>query len=250
MPEDAFAPCGALLLARPLQHVQRGLAARPPTGDADHLWLRRILTPEDAAAIIAAAEEEDARLGRSFAAPLIALALGSGLRLGELLALRWGADGLDLDAEVVRVRRLDRIRDETGAYPLLAPKTRAARRDVPLAPEDAARLRRHRLACGRRPDGALVFAGPDGQALSPVPAYRAWKRACRRAGLAQPLPRFHDARHAYASHALAAGLSAHAVAALLGHSDAGLVWRRYGHALPDEIVGVGAALSAWRAARG
>ncbi len=49
--------------------------------------------------------------------------------------------------------------------------------------------------------------------------------------------------------ALAAGLSAHAVAALLGHLDAGLVLRRYGHALPDELARAGEALSAWRKGR-
>jgi integrase len=144
----------------------------------------------------------------------------------------------------------------------------AARRDVPLAPEDVARLRRHRLASGRPVDGTPVFAGPEGEHLSPVPAYRAFKRACRRA---YPCPacggkgqlagdpcsarsgcgttlvaRLHDARHAYATHALAAGLTPHAVAALLGHSDAGLVLRRYGHALPAEVARAGAALSAWR----
>jgi integrase len=89
-----------------------------------------------------------------------------------------------------------------------------------------------------------------------VPAYRAFKRACRAAleapkdTKASELPRFHDLRHAFASHALAAGLSAHAVAKLLGHSDAGLVWRRYGHALPDELAGAGERLAIWRAAAG
>ncbi len=39
------------------------------------------------------------------------------------------------------------------------------------------------------------------------------------------------------------------MAALLGHSDASLVLRRYGHALPDEVAGAGDALSVWRAAR-
>lgn len=243
----------------------------------------QILTPEETAAIVSRADADDARLKRSFGGPLVALALGSGLRLGELLALRWGADGLDLTAGIVRVRRaVDRVRANDGAYAELAPKSRAARRDVPLAPEDVARLRRHRLATGRPADDSLVFASDDGTALSPVPAYRAWKRAARRALLidpaqaaleaavesgdlalveqataalaaakspAAPLPRFHDARHAFASHALAAGLSAHAVAALLGHADAGLVLRRYGHALPDELAGAGAALSAWRAGR-
>jgi site-specific recombinase XerD len=46
-------------------------------------------------------------------------------------------------------------------------------------------------------------------------------------------------RHADATHSLRAGLTAHAVTRLLGHSDAGLVWRRYGHALPDELLARG-----------
>ena len=240
----------------------------------------RIIPPEEASAILAAAEAEDARFGRSLAGPLIALAFGSGLRLGELLALRYGPDGLDLDAGLVRVRaNLDRVRDGSGTYPELAPKSRASRRDVPLAPEDVARLRRHRLATGRPADGSLVFGNSEGKPLSPVPAYRAFKRACRAVLVAEPtkaleraqaagdpraieqaeaaldaarkapLPRFHDIRHAFASHGLAAGLSAHAIARLLGHSDAGLVWRRYGHALPDELASAGERLSEWRKAR-
>jgi integrase len=236
-----------------------------------------IISPEEAVAIIAAAEADDARLNRSFGAPLVALALGSGLRLGELLALQWGLDGLDLAVGIVRVRRsLDRVRADDGAYPIIPVKSRASRRDVPLTPEDVARTRVHLMATGRPGNGALVFGGFDGEALSPVPATRAFKRACFRARvftdradeelraersyvafqracrerkIELPLPRFHDCRHAFASHALAAGLSAHAVAQLLGHSDAGLVLRRYGHALPDEVARAGDALSAWRAER-
>jgi integrase len=241
----------------------------------------RILTPEQAAAIVERCAADDARLGRSFAAPLYTLAFGAGLRLGELLALRWGPDGLDPDAGVVHVRAsLDRVRDGDGEYARLVPKSRAGRRDVPLAAEDLSRLRRHRLATGRPVDGALVFSGQEGEPLSPVPAYRAWKRACRAVRVAQaqaqleaakrrrnreevtqaeaaleaartePLPRPHDTRHAFASHMLAVGLTAHAVAELLGHADAALVTRRYGHALPDELAGAGEMLSAWRQSRG
>jgi integrase len=79
-----------------------------------------ILTPEQAAAIFAAADADDLRLGRSFAGPLIRLAFGTGLRLGELLALRWGPDGLDLTNATVRVcRSLDRVRDASGSYPIV-----------------------------------------------------------------------------------------------------------------------------------
>ena len=201
--------------------------------------------------------------------------------MGELLALRWGPDGLDLEAAIVHVRAsLDRVRGSSGDYQELAPKSRAGRRDVPLAAEDVARLRRHRLATGRPEDGELVFAGADDEALSPVPAYRAWKRACRapyieaaKANLerarregdpaaieqaeaevklarTKAVPRPHDCRHAFATHMLAVGLTAHAVASLLGHADAALVTRRYGHALPEELARAGELLSEWRRRRG
>lgn len=235
----------------------------------------RILTPQETDAIGRAAYADDKRLGRSFAGPIIALAFATGLRLGELLALQWGTDGLDLAAGVVHVRRsLDRVRAADGSYPLVPPKSRSSRRDVQLADGDLAAMRRHLLASGRPRDGALVFA-LEGEAPSPVPAYRGFRRACFRAGvlldgapaelractsyaafqrrcrelkIAEPLPRFHDTRHAFATHALAAGLTAHAVAQLLGHSDAGLVWRRYGHALPDELARAADTLAEWRQA--
>jgi integrase len=66
---------------------------------------------------------------------------------------------------------------------------------------------------------------------------------------ASELPRFHDTRHAYATSLLAAGLGSHAVAALLGHADASLVDRRFGHALPDELATAADRLSEWRQAR-
>jgi integrase len=255
-PEHARKALTALRVALRLAERYGELVANPCAGvrvpvDGQGEKPPRILTPEEATAIVAAGYAEDARRGGSFAGPLATLAFGSGARLGELLALPWGADGLDLEAAVLHVRRsVDRVRASDGLYPFLPPKTRDSRRDIPLAPDDVALLRRHRLATGRPPDGALVFATAQGDALSPIPAQRALKRAAKAAGLAEPLPRFHDARHAFASHALAAGLSAHAVAVLLGHSDAGLVWRRYGHALPDEVAQAGEALAAFRAARG
>ncbi len=212
----------------------------------------RVLTAVECDALLLAAEIDDVTRQRSFASPLLTLALATGLREGELLALHWGADGLDVDAGLVRVRRsLDRHRDSSGSYPLVPPKSKASRRDVPLPPDAAERLRRHRDESGSPLDGALVFAEADGRPLAAHGKPRAaWRRIVRAAGIAEPLPRFHDMRHAYASHLLAAGLTAHAVAELLGHSDAGLVWRRYGHALPAEVASAGDVLAAWRRENG
>jgi hypothetical protein len=73
--------------------------------------------------------------------------------------VRWGPDGLDLTNATLRVRRsLDRVRDASGSYPIVPPKSRASKRDVPLSPEDAAALGRHLLTSGRPADG-LVESG-------------------------------------------------------------------------------------------
>ncbi|WP_217915656.1 tyrosine-type recombinase/integrase [Miltoncostaea marina] len=57
----------------------------------------------------------------------------------------------------------------------------------------------------------------------------------------------HDLRHTAATFWLAAGLTVHAVAELLGHVDAALVLRLYGHALPAEVSTAGERMEAWRA---
>jgi integrase len=191
-------------------------------------------------------------LARSLGGPLFALAFGTGLRSGELLALRWGDDGLDVESGVVRVRRsLDRERGSDGYFEVVLPKSRASRRDVPLPPADLGRLRRHRMAAGRPVDGKLVFATTEGQSLNAKGVVRyAWRKAVEASRIAAPVPTLHDARHAYATHALRAGLTLHAVARLLGHRDVSLVARRYGHALPDELADAGRILDSFRGASG
>jgi integrase len=240
----------ALIALRVLEHNPCA-GVKAPAGNGGERPAR-VLTAAECDALVLAAEVDDVTRRRSFAAPLVTLALATGLREGELLALAWGSDGLDVDAGLVRVRRsLDRHRDGSGSYPLVQPKSRASRRDVPLPPDAVERLRRHRHDSGSPPEGALVFAEADG---FPVAAHgkprAAWRRIVKAAGIAEPLPRFHDLRHAYATHLLAAGLTAHAVAELLGHSDAGLVWRRYGHALPAEVASAGDVLAGWRRENG
>ncbi len=179
--------------------------------------------------------------------PLVGLGLATGLRLGELLGLAWGAEGLDITAGVVRVRRsLDRTRGPAGRFAIVAPKSAAGVRDVPLGPSELARVRRHRLATGRPRAGELVFADERGLPLDAngLPRY-GWHRIRRVAD--EPLHRFRDLRHAWAVYSLRAGLRPEAVAQLGGWSDVAMVTRRYGrHPLPDEVADAGALLEAWR----
>jgi integrase len=186
----------------------------------------RWLSPDEGAELQAAADADaDNTIG-----PFVAVALSTGLRRGELEGLVWGADGLDLQSGVVRVTR---SRDQLGN---IGPPKNGRSRDVPIGAATTARMREWRMASGRPPDGADVFAGW---------ADTSWFRIRKAARLDDPQPRLHDLRHTFATWALASGLSIHAVADLLGHSDTALVLDRYGHALRDEVEGAGRTLDSW-----
>jgi len=229
-PQTAAGARDALRVALRLQVELEVIPANPcvgvraPTADARPA---RFLNVEEAGRLQTAADEDvDGRIG-----PLVALALATGLRRGELEALPWGSAGLDVAAGTVRVAvSLDR-RGNVG------PTKNRKPRSVPIGPDTIARLRRWRLASGRPQDGTRVFPGWY---------VEAWVRSRKAAKLPDPQPRFHDLRHTAATFLLAAGLRSHVVAELLGHEDAGLVDRLYGHALPNEVNGAGAALDAWR----
>lgn len=162
----------------------------------------------------------------------VATALGTGLRLGELQALVWGRGGIDLERRVVVVKA---TRDRTGE--IVDTKSRRPR-EVPLGADLVARLRLYRMTAPRSADGARVFWRSH---------RRAWEQVRTAAGI--PELRVHDLRHTCATFWLAAGLSVHAVGKLLGHADAGLTLRLYGHALPQETSSAADRLEAWREAQ-
>jgi integrase len=149
----------------------------------------------------------------------------SGLRPGELRALRWG----DVRERTILVQR---GADCDGKAKTT--KTRSVRTVRLLAPL-VADLREWRMASGRPNDDALVFPREDGEAWTKDDwdVFRAngWKTACKRAALT-PVPRPYDLRHSFASLLLAEGRTVHYVAAQLGHSPA-LTLSTYGHLIAE-----------------
>lgn len=186
----------------------------------------RIADPREAERLLAALPDEDRTLW--------ATALYSGLRRGELMALRWR----DVDAKA-GVLRVDALR---GSYDPRSgtfgpPKSKAAARAVPVI----ARLRPYLAKRGRA--DALVF-GRDGDADRPFSSETAVTRA-RRAWAAADPPLtplgLHEARHTFASYLIAAGANAKAVTTALGHSSVSITFDRYGHLFPgheDELRGL------------
>lgn len=168
--------------------------------------------------------------------PLIAVAVLTGLRRGELLGLKW--ENVDLErGEISIVRSLQRVRWQ--GLVAVPPKTDTSRRLVPLPPQavEALREQRRRQLLARLKAGPLwneggwVFTTALGNPIQPSDVSRRFPRLLEKAGL--PRIRFHDLRHTTATLLLSERVHPKIVAALLGHSTVQLTLDTYSHVVPS-----------------
>lgn len=146
---------------------------------------------------------------------MITVALRTGLRLGELLALRWS----DVDLEVGRIV----VRRAVARGVVGTPKN-GRTREVALSKQALEVLQNH-------PErGQLVFCTPAGQMLTRGATKWPLYRACECAGLRRI--GWHVARHTFASHLVMRGAPIRTVQELLGHSTIEMTMR-YAHLSPD-----------------
>ena len=155
-----------------------------------------------------------------------------GLRQSEVLGLRWANVK---DGTLAVDRQLQRI---GGTLQLVAPKTAYSVRTLTLPPTVSAALAEHKARQDEERRGnhwiehGLVFATQIGTPIDPRNLIREWHALTKRAGLRRV--RFHDLRHTAATLMLSAGVSALMVAEVLGHRDATMILRTYGHVLPHQ----------------
>ena len=171
----------------------------------------------------------EAARGTRMLVPTI-LAVLCGLRRGEILALRWRH--LDLDQAQLAVAE---SLEQTSAG-LRFKETKSGRaRTVALSSTVVAELRAHRarqaqelLRLGIRlmPD-TLVAARADGEPMQPRSLTHEWQKLAARRGLRRI--RFHDLRHAHATHLLASGVHPKITSERLGHSSVGITLGLYSH---------------------
>jgi len=135
----------------------------------------------------------------------------TGLRQGELLALRWR--DVDWTAQRVRVRQ-NYVLGEFGT-----PKSRRSERSVPMADAVGGELDRFYKAGSEPADDALVFADPHtGEPLRRGALMRRYRRALKAAKLDHTL-RFHDLRHTFGTRMAAAGVPMRTLQEYMGHRD-------------------------------
>jgi integrase len=169
-------------------------------------------------------------------AALYVLALTTGMREGELLALRW--QDVDLERATLQVRL--NVQETTGRYILAEPKTAYSRRSIALCAmaidallQHRARQNAERLHLGAGWDTSLDLIFPNAIGGIMIPhnlAKRSFKRHLARAGL--PNIRFHDLRHTAATHLLSRGVHPKVVSEMLGHADIAITLRVYAHVMP------------------
>jgi integrase len=175
-----------------------------------------VFSPEEIHALVRAAESEQD-------AAIFLTAAFTGLRLGELVALRWRS--------VDFTRRTMRVVASYSERSLSTPKSGRAR-SVPMAPLVAEALARlvNRGDDGQEDD--LVFLAPSAEYLDGSALYRRYKLALRRAGL-RPL-RFHDLRHTFGTQVISnPAVSILQLKAWMGHQDIDTTMK-YLHYAPRE----------------
>lgn len=163
------------------------------------------------------------------------LAITTGMRQGEILALRW--KDVDFENGVLRVTQ---ILSHDGKEILPYTKTKAGTRTIDLPEETIAELKKHKVKISKEKlamgpviytDLDLVVCSEQGTPTNAGNIRRAYNSAILKATV--PKIRFHDLRHTHATLLLKQGVNPKIVAERLGHADTRITLDTYSHLLPS-----------------
>jgi integrase len=176
-------------------------------------------------------------------------ALATGMRRGELLALRLADADLDGGGGLIRVERS--LEETAAGLRFKIPKTAHGRRTISLPSSAVSVLREHRrallemrlaLGLGKPGDDALLFGNSDGSPMRPNQLSWLWRSACK--SLKLPRVSFHALRHTHASALIAAGLDVVAISRRLGHANPTVTLNIYGHLFKKDDIAAAVAIDA------
>lgn len=208
-------------------------AVRPPKLKRDEV---QPLNAAQVRALLEAAAEAGDRLSTLYTA-----AVRTGMRQGEMLALRW--PDVDLEAGTVQINRA------LSEGEFTPPKTARSRRRINLSPATVSALKSHRkrqleermAKAGLWEDHNLVFPSSVGTQKSQRNLNREFKAAAKRAGLPEHF-KLYDLRHTCATLLLSRNIHPKYVQELLGHASIALTLDTYSHVIPGMDGGTGGAI--------
>lgn len=221
----------------------------------------RVLTTEEQSALIKAASND------RYGIPII-LALYTGMRVGEVLAIKNEDLHLDGDSPVIHVRSSmkreykDGITSKNAEYfgdndenktvlMRSSPKTYTSIRDIPLIPE-AVEILKKQLQYNKEDkfdagiayaDYGFVFSNPLGQPFDQRTYADNFERIVKSAGIEKTIQLgtndvsvgFHTLRHTFATRAVENGMDILVLSKILGHAQASTTLNKYGHVLEDHL---------------
>lgn len=163
----------------------------------------------------------------------IVLGVLCGLRRGEICALRWK----HVDLATAQLAVVESAEQTADGIRYKQPKSGRAR-TVALSSFVLEALRAHRLRQAeeflklgaRQKDTTFIYAREDGEPIQPRSLTHGWQGLLAKTSL--PRIRFHDLRHAHATHLLACGVHPKVASERLGHSKVGITLDLYSHVLP------------------
>lgn len=163
---------------------------------------------------------------------LYILALSTGLRMGEIIGLKWKYVDFDTNnINVVETIKYSDVYDSKGnkhkEHVVKAPKSESGNRTVPLPNFLVTKLKELKL----KSTNDYVFATSTGRPLNQGNINRGHIAICKRAEI-DHIP-FHSLRHTYATNLLKAGENFKTLQVLLGHADISTTMNIYAHVLED-----------------
>jgi len=196
----------------------------------------RVLSLEEQKALQRAVQDERLGIG-------IILCLFTGIRLGELLGLKF--EDIDFENKTITIRRtLNRLKvfdnaEKKTDIVIGEPKTNKAKRIIPLQEFLIPLLKTHRArvlteqlkVANLYENHSFVMCNEFGKFLEPTTYQKFFKNMLKKASIQDT--NFHTLRHTFATRALESGFDVKVLADILGHADASTTLNKYAHALPD-----------------
>ncbi len=154
----------------------------------------------------------------------ILLSIYTGMRLGEICALKWKDVSMEDQSITVcqTMQRVQRLGENRTEVIIQAPKSASSNRRVPVS-EEMAKV----LSANRKNDDAYLLTGDQEHFVEPRGLQRQFKRALQACGLKDI--NFHALRHTFATRGIEVGFDPKTLSSVLGHATVSMTLNRYVH---------------------